>query len=181
MSAQTHQNAVAIFDVNQAGSAARPYILAGIMGADKKFHQIKLLADSGNDVTLINDKSAAELGFDRAEVKQNSQPFKVQGIANDPLDFYMIKSQLRLKDLEPVWIKIGIGPVRENLLGREDVLDNFTVTTSKKQVIFTQLHSNQLGLYARMDSDAYSGIRSYIPSELLPYDRTRVPQFGNVR
>jgi hypothetical protein len=171
----THQNA--IIPVNLSGQG-RPYVTLNIQSMDGTFKPIKAIFDSGNDITLINEDSARFLGLDHPEVLDDATPFKVQGIAKAPLDFFMVKRLVKIEGMNPVWMKIGIGGLKENLLGREDLFDNFDVSLSKKAIRFTQLHTNSIGI-----EFPAGGIRGYTPGELAK-DRTRLDKdfmFAGVR
>jgi len=165
------------FDIS---SGKRPHIMVDILSADDRWVPVRLLADTGNDVTLLNEKTAQDLGLTTPEILARAVPFKVQGIAAAPMDFMMIKRPVRMGgSTTPIEIKIGVGPLRENLLGREDVLDKFEMTFTKSKLKLTQLRDNTIPLYEPTESK--SRIKTHLPQELELMDRQSSPVFANWR
>jgi hypothetical protein len=116
----------------------RPYIDVSLAGKPTKF-----LYDLGNDVTLINHETADRLGLDYRNAQGG---FKVKGIAPEPLDFRMMKLPLQIGNTRPITIPVGIGEIRDNLLGREGVWENFDTLISRDKLTFSQHNSNGNGL-----------------------------------
>lgn len=174
---QNHANTIASFDVNLSGSG-RPYIFIDILGADDKFHRIRVLEDTGNDITLLNLSAAHELGFDRLSDIDQGQRFKVQGIAPTPLDFRMIKTKVSIGGIDPIDAKIGFGNIKENLLGREDILDNFSIAFTKRKITFTKLPDTANGLSFNFPTNDFFQAEE-MPGAMVA-NRHR-PQFMNLR
>ncbi len=116
----------------------RPYIDVNLAGKSTRF-----LYDLGNDVTLINHSTADRLGLDYRNAQGG---FKVKGISNQPLDFKMMKLPLQIGNTQPITIPVGVGDVRDNLLGREGVWDKFDTHISRDKLTFSQHNSNGNGL-----------------------------------
>jgi hypothetical protein len=116
------------------------------MGKDRRFHQIRGLLDTGNDITLLTRAASTELGFSKADTKG---VFKVKGIAAAPLNFYMVKTGIKIGQSTPIQANVGLqldgstDALRDNLFGRKDILDNFDLYFSKGTV---SLHKTGVGV-----------------------------------
>ena len=167
--------------VHDISSGKRPHIMVDILDANDRWVPVRLLADTGNDVTLLNQKTAEGLGLTSPEMLARSVAFKVQGIAAAPMDFMMIKRPVRMGgSTTPIEIKIGIGPLRENLLGREDVLDKFEMKFTKSKLTLTQLRDNTIPLWEPTGAGG-GKIKTHLPEELELMDRQSSPTFSNMR
>jgi len=121
-------------------------ITIGMKGSDGQMHQVELLADTGNDITLVKRSTAESLGFN-PDVHGTS--FPVAGITNDPQEFKKIWNLIKLgPELRPVWIRMGMAmreeSLAENLLGKLDILDNgrYEITYDLDSVQFKERHIN---------------------------------------
>lgn len=108
----------------------RPYINVMIAGKP-----VRMLWDSGNDVSLINHQTADYLGINPQQIQQG---FSVKGISQQPQPFGMVHLPITLAGQTTV-VPVGIGDVKDNLLGREGVLDSFNVTMNNQQVTFSPM------------------------------------------
>lgn len=129
-------SSTASFNVGQ-----RPHIEVNLAGKPTR-----MLWDSGNDITLINHDTADRLGI---PWRQLPDGFNVKGV--DPtssVPFKTLNLPIQIGGTNPITIPVGIGPIRDNLLGREGVLDRFDATISKNKVVFSQHGAvgNGLGL-----------------------------------
>ena len=115
----------------------RPFINMPIMGKDSRFQMVRLLADTGNDVSLINFETAAQLGFD----ENDGTIFRVAGISQQAQQFRMVKTYIKIGNTKPRKIRLGIGPLKDNLLGREDIFPYYNVEYTPTAVIFRERHS----------------------------------------
>lgn len=117
------------------GSDGRPYATVFLQSVDGNYYPVRMLADSGNDVTLITHEAARMLGL-RQEM---GQPFSVEGVAPGVMtQFMLFQVPMRIGNYQPFYATIGVGDVSQNLLGRRDVFSRFDVTyTADKQVVFT--------------------------------------------
>lgn len=107
------------------GPATQPRVTAQIQinGQWKSYNGIM---DSGNDLNLITLQTAQQLGITPQMAKHN---FKVQfgESKTQGHNFYMIQTPMRFGGLKPFMAKVGVGPVRENLIGRSDVFQNHDI------------------------------------------------------
>lgn len=83
---------------------------------------VEVLADTGNQSTILKREVADQLGLDLSQ----GEPFMVGGINGTPTEFRRFKLWIRLGQLEPIQIKVGFSTTPdgliENLLGNEDIL-----------------------------------------------------------
>jgi len=131
-----HQNAVFTYD-------ERPFVNVMMMGKDRQFHPVKLMVDSGNDLTLISQQTAHELGYST----RDGEPFHVAGISQTAQDFSMINTMIRIGSYPPIHIGVGIGDVKDNLLGRQDVYNHYDITFGSHHTI-TFANADPPGYYA---------------------------------
>lgn len=127
-----------------------------IQGADQCMqlvsclHDQKILADTGNDVTLITRADAAKLGF-TPETLQGGDRFEVSGITDQPNPFVKKNLMIQIGETRPFYTDVGIplveGALYESLLGI-DVIDNgkFEITYTIDGVLFTQVDTPISGL-----------------------------------
>jgi hypothetical protein len=119
------------------------------LGMDGKMHEIKLLADTGNDITLITRETAQnKLGINPDTIPPGTE-FDVFGInPNQPIVAKEITNMIKIGGLRPVWIPMGIvaefGAFAEDLLGRRGLLDNglYSITYDEDSVDFNEKHMN---------------------------------------
>ena len=102
-STAAHQNAVFSFTPSQ-----RPWITVGLMGDDRQFHQVKLMVDSGNDLTLISHETAAEIGLD----VRRGEAFNVAGISQQAQEFVQLQTMLKIGGFRPIPIHLGVGDIK---------------------------------------------------------------------
>src|ERR1041385_4343230 len=102
----------------------RPFINVGVQGADGQFKNINMMVDTGNDVTLIKKDEARRLGLN----PDAGQSFSVSGISGVPQTFKMLTRQIKIGSLPARTVRIGIGDVPDNLLGREDIARDYSIT-----------------------------------------------------
>lgn len=114
---------------------------------------ITVLADTGSDITLISREDGERIGF---APSMGGEPFMVGGVGAGAVPFTKFATMLKFQSLQPVRVDFGVAKnynaLRDNLLGREDILDNYNVTYSKTGVIFSTratraLHAWQLFRY----------------------------------
>lgn len=131
----------------------RPYIDVDLAGKSTRF-----LYDLGNDVTLINHETADRLGLDWQNAPGG---FQVKGIAPQPLPFKLMKLPLRIGHTQPVTIPVGIGEIRDNLLGREGVWDRFDTHISRNKLTFSQHNGNGNGIGMHIPVESNYGYTSH--------------------
>jgi hypothetical protein len=118
-----------------------------IRGKDGQFHNITILADTGNDVTLLRTSTAMMLGFD--PINEMGMTFPVGGITGAPQPFTKIWNLIQIGDLRPTYIRMGLAQMEmslaEDLLGRQDVFDSgkFSITYDNMGVTFREKHDPQ--------------------------------------
>ena len=145
-----------------------------IQGADQCMHPVsclhdtKILADTGNDVTLITRADAIKLGF-QPETMEGDR-FEVSGITDQPNPFVKVNLMVQIGDTMPFFTEVGMplveGALAESLLGI-DVIDNgkFEITYTANGVNFTQVDmplSNTIedrAMYVRTNYSCYSCFR----------------------
>lgn len=110
-----------------------------------------LCKNSGNDITLLTPDTSAELGL-----TGGASTFNVKGIGNKPMIFTKTKLLMRVQNTKPVMIPAGAqipqgddDHLRDNLFGRQGILDHFSIVMSKGSIELHQTGgggSNALGL-----------------------------------
>ena len=102
---------------------------------------VRFLVDSGNDLTLINHQTAQMLGINPGQIQQG---FSVKGISQKAQPFGMVHLPITLAGQTTV-IPVGVGDVKDNLLGREGVLDKYNLNINSNQITFSYM-GDGLGL-----------------------------------
>lgn len=123
------------------GAKSQPFINAAVQ-VGGQWRQFRAILDSGNDITLITQQTAQQLGI---SPQMASGKFKVQfgHSQNEGHDFYSVKIPMKLgAHLPPFQASVGVGPARENLIGRQDAFQHHDITFSKGQVRITQSNPN---------------------------------------
>ena len=116
---------------------AQPFIQPSIQ-IGGQWRSFRAILDSGNDITLITPQTAAQLGL---SPKMASGNFKVQfgEQQNQGHNFYSVKVPMKLAPhLKAFMASVGVGPVRENLIGRQDAFQHHTITFSGGKVGISQ-------------------------------------------
>jgi len=124
------------------------HIDLGMLGMDGKMHKLKILADTGNDITLLKRETAEDmLGINPDQFPEDTI-FPIIGITDTPVYAKEITNMIQFGDLRPVWVRMGIiterGIFSEDLLGRKDILDNglYEVVYDQDSVEFREKHIN---------------------------------------
>lgn len=116
---------------------------------------IQMLADTGNQSTILKLEEAQKLGLDLSQ----GEPFMVGGINGEPTEFRRFKLWIRLGNLDPLQIKIGFSTTPdgliENLLGNEDILTSGKIEAryGKDGVTYVEAHAYRVASCAGMESD----------------------------
>ena len=107
------------------GGHTKYYGNVNILGADGHFKPIRMILDTGNDVTLVTNSSARYLGFSPGM----GTPLVVSGIKQGMVShFEKVRTQVQLGDLTPVTVELAFAlepeGLQENLLGNKDILSS---------------------------------------------------------
>lgn len=104
------------------------------------FIPIRILADSGSDITLLTREDGERLGFSPS---RGNNKFGVGGVGAGAVEFTRFSTFVKVENHRPIQVDFGVsekyksdGGLRDNLLGREDVLDKYDITFSKSSVTF---------------------------------------------
>ena len=115
--------------------AHRPVIPVQVKDAQGNWQTVHMLSDSGNDITIINMRTAMQLGFNDGMGVQT----EVRGIGNQSQPSVARDGvYIRIGDTAPIPITVLIMNTDMNLLGRKDIFDNFRVTFDQNNVIYEQ-------------------------------------------
>lgn len=111
------------FGNNQGNENIKYYITIQVLGGDGNFHPVKVIADTGNDVTLLTKATADYLGLN----PNFGSLLEVSGIREGMVSrFKKIKTHIQLGDLNPIIAEIGFAldtdSLQENLLGNKGIL-----------------------------------------------------------
>src|SRR3982751_2863777 len=107
-------------DVNQ-----KYYIDVNIMSAYGEFKLVKIIADTGNDITLLTKKTADALGYHPSM----GTLLEVSGIREGMVSkFKKVTTQIQLGDLTPATVEVAFAiddaSLAENLLGNKGLLSS---------------------------------------------------------
>lgn len=155
------------------GSDSQPFINAYV-NVNGQWKTFRAILDSGNDITLMTTQTAQQLGI---TPQMASGRFKVQfgESKNQGHDFYSVTLPMKLgSQLRPFQATIGVGPARENLIGRKDAFEHHAITFAGGKINISQ-HTNansfnvDLGNNREMHSrqNAYSKYREVIPNNYI--------------
>lgn len=104
----------------------RYYITIKMRNAHGQFVPVNILADSGNDITILTKRTARSLGYDTNKMP-NASSFHVKGINGDSAEFKEIMTDVILGNV-PLRIPVGLATrdqdLSDNLLGRTGVVDS---------------------------------------------------------
>lgn len=99
---------------------------------------VTVLGDSGSDITLLRREDGERLGMNPSV---NPNTFPVGGVGAGSVMFARFETFIKIKGLPPAKIPLGIAverdAIRDNLMGREGVLDTYNITFEKNSVTFT--------------------------------------------
>lgn len=124
---------------------AQPFINAQV-NVGGQWKQFRAILDSGNDVTLMSQQTAQQLGI--SPQMAGGKAFKVQfgNTANDAHNFYQVSLPMKLAPhLRPFTAAVGVGQVRENLIGRKDAFQHHDIlfkAGGKMQITQSQTNAN---------------------------------------
>lgn len=127
----------AVFTMTGSNSAHN--VTINFLNANRSaFMPVVILADTGSDITLLSREDGERLGFSPT---RSGNKFGVGGVGAGAVEFAKFTTYVRVENLKPVQIDFGVaekyGALRDNLLGREDVLDHYNITFSKGSVTFS--------------------------------------------
>jgi hypothetical protein len=113
-------------DFTSKSPTAQPHVTAHVQ-VGNQWRPFQAILDSGNDITLISQQTAAQLGIGKNMCTSN---FKVQfgHQQTQGHNFCQVKIPMRFGNMKPFMASVGIGPVRENLIGRKDAFEHHTIT-----------------------------------------------------
>ena len=119
---------------------AQPKIQADVL-VGNQWKQFTAILDSGNDITLISEATAAQLGISRRMARSS---FKVQfgNTANDTHNFFQVSLPMKFGNMKPFQATIGVGKVRENLIGRKDAFEHHDILFSGGKIKLFQSNPN---------------------------------------
>jgi len=88
-------------------------------------HQINIIFDPGDDITLLTRKTADSLGLNPETMPGST--FPVTGITGAGQPFKKINNLIQIGELSPIYIPMGLAfqpeSLAEDLLGRKGVMD----------------------------------------------------------
>ena len=125
-----------------AGAGAPHFVTIGFLNKSRSaFMPLRILADSGSDITLLTRKDGELLGF---YPERSMNKFGVGGVGKGAVEFSRFSTLVKVENHEPIQINFGVSDkyeyedgLRDNLLGRESVLDHYNITFSSSSVTFT--------------------------------------------
>lgn len=123
----------------------------GVGDANGQMQNINILCDSGNDITILTTATAHRLGFDPPQ--EQGEVFPVGGITAGPQDFKKIQNIIRIGQLAPIWVPIGLAfqqqSLYEDLLGRAGIWDSgiYSITQDERGITFTEKQMRAMVTY----------------------------------
>ena len=129
---------------NISGEEDRPIINIKILGGDGTWHDMKILADSGNDITLLNASDGARL---KLGYTPGGETFAVEGIADATRNFSMVETWIQIGTLKPIKIPLGVEhppqQLEDSLLGRDRCMERYIVVYTGQQVVFIEKETGE--------------------------------------
>ena len=104
-----------------------------------QFTAVPVLSDTGNDITLLTEDWAPQLGFNPAEADSELNVMGVGGAQRKA--FYAFEAIMRIGELRPIRTKIAFGPTPKNLLGRESAMGGYNVMYTPTSITYTETSS----------------------------------------
>lgn len=127
----------AVFQTRAGSTEAQKININFLNSSRSAFIPVSVLADTGSDITLISREDGEKLGFSPTA---SGDKFGVGGVGAGAVGFAKFVTLVKIGDLNPIQINFGVaeqyGGLRDNLLGRENILSNFDITYSENQVRF---------------------------------------------
>lgn len=127
------------------GTNVKYYISVNILGGDGDYKPVTVIADSGNDITLLTQSTANQLGLHPSI----GTLLEVSGIQEDMVSrFKKINTYIQIGNFAPVIAEIGFAldnnSLQENLLGNKDILSSgkFKFTFSSDKLTITSNDGN---------------------------------------
>ncbi len=116
---QDYSNQIRSNFTYNVSAGQRYFITIKIKNASGGFSPVRVLADSGNDITILTHNTARSLGYDTSKMNDVSS-FHVKGINGQPAEFKEINTQVIIGNI-PLIIPIGLATkdedLSDNLLG----------------------------------------------------------------
>ena len=104
-----------------------------------QFTPVPVLSDTGNDITLLTEDWAPQLGF---SPEMATSELNVMGVGGSQRKaFYAFEAIMRIGELRPIRTKIAFGPTPKNLLGRESAMGGYNVTYTPTTITYTETSS----------------------------------------
>ena len=142
----------AVFPTSAGSTEAQKIPISFLNSSRSSFMPISVLADSGSDITLLSREDGERLGFNP---DSSNDKFGVGGVGAGALGFSKFITLIKIGRLAPIQINFGVsdkrGALRDNLLGRENVLSKFDVTYRENSVTFVS--RGQKAMIAGMFTD----------------------------
>ena len=159
-------------DVNQ-----KYYIDVNIMSAYGEFKLVKIIADTGNDITLITKKTADALGFHPSM----GTLLEVSGIREGMVSkFKKITTQIQLGDLTPATVEMAFAvddeSLAENLLGNKGLLSSGQYEyryTDKNLTIIDRVNTCDMTMGMAQAKSVYSNDNKNVESSFWTNYRNR--------
>ena len=86
---------------------------------------IKMIMDSGNDISILTAQTAKQLGLYNPNV---GETISISGIAGGGQEFKMFKNWIQFGNMRPIQVNMGFALRNEslpvNLVGNKDILDS---------------------------------------------------------
>ena len=123
---RNHCNQVRSNFTYNVASGQRYFITIKIKNKNGGFSPVKVLADSGNDITILTHGTAKSLGYEPLSMHDVSS-FHVKGINGEPAEFKEINTEVIIGNVRltiPVGLVTRDKDLSDNLLGRQGVLDS---------------------------------------------------------
>lgn len=147
------------------------YITINIMSAYGDYKPVRIIADTGNDITLLTKSTADMLGFN----PNIGALLEVSGIREGMVSrFKKINTFVQLGNLQPVRVEVGFAldhdSLQENLLGNKGILSsgNFSFVYGK----------DSLTIYDNINT---CGVTSGMAKEKLKYKKNTMDSYFTKR
>lgn len=118
-------------------SGQKKEVMVKVGNAQGQLTPIKMIMDSGNDISLLTASTAKQLGLYNPNI---GETIHVSGIAGGGQEFKMFRNWIQFGNMRPIQVNMGFALRDEslpvNLVGNKDIIDsgNYTLVMDEDSI-----------------------------------------------